>query len=102
MQLDIAFSDHYLKLAKLKELGRVLKVINAACPKDDRELRHSAMLAYVSQNEPSILTFKLEPQGAARVEEVLRRLKLPPEEATDEAHGARGASWWRRLFGRNG
>jgi hypothetical protein len=76
VDLDIAFSDHFLALSTLQELGAVVAAIQALS--DDRELCFWAFIHHVSTNHPQILTANLQPAALARVQELLAGVSLPP------------------------
>lgn len=88
MALDIAFSDHHIAVETIKELGEVVRAIQRVC--DDDELRFWSLIAFVSTNHPEILNVDLNPEAAARCQDVLARASPPPV-TMREPFGARPA-----------
>ncbi len=76
MELDIAFSDHYLSTATLQAFGEVIRAIRRVC--EDDQLRFWSFLWYVSTRHPQILRDELSPEQRDRCEEVLARAHPPP------------------------
>ena len=74
-QLDIAFSDHNVRVSTLKALGAAMRRLREVC--GDDKVRYSAFLQYVSVNYPKIISVRLEPEMDRRAQEVLARLDLP-------------------------
>ncbi len=73
--LDIAFSDHRLAPATLKEFGAVVRAIAAVC--DDDGLRLRSFLYLVSTRYPEILRIELSADKAARCAAVLEEAAPP-------------------------
>lgn len=79
IDLNIVFSDHLVRVKKLRFLGRILQSINAGC--EDPDFRYWAFIYYVSKNFPTILTAKLSPEVVPVFESFLMKCDLPKEEA---------------------
>jgi len=74
--LDIMFSDHYVAVETLKELGGVLRTI-ITHPDVPPDMRPKIFLAYVSKNCPKILTVQFKPEDVDGIEQKLAVLDLP-------------------------
>lgn len=75
MSLDIAFSDHHLKVDTLKEFGEVVRTIQAV--DGDPRLKFWAFIEYVSQHHPTILHVDLKPEVKADIEQLMDGIVLP-------------------------
>lgn len=82
--LAIAFSDHHYDKQTLQEFGAVIKAINERCP--DRQLAHTAFLAYVTWNFPEILKVEFDSQLHRRCLELLTPITLPSVTLRQPAH----------------
>lgn len=76
MNLDIAFSDHYLTEATLKGFGAVVASIRRVC--DDDQLRFWSFIHYVSTRHSEILQVTIAREQAERCEAVVARANPPP------------------------
>lgn len=76
VNLDIAFSDHYMAVETIKEFGEVVRAIRRVC--DEDQLRFWSFIAFISSHHPEILNVELTPDAAGRCAEVLERAKPPP------------------------
>ena len=75
MDLDIAFSDHWMSQATLQAFGEVVRAINNVC--DDEEVRFRAFLHYVTTHHPGILRIDLPPVMQSICNELLIRANPP-------------------------
>jgi hypothetical protein len=76
IDLDIAFSDHWMSPATLEAFGEVIRAIGRVC--DDEEVRFHAFLHYVSTQHPEILQIDLDPVAQSVCNELLIRANPPP------------------------
>lgn len=56
-ELDIAFSDHFVSPSTLRELGKIIQVLNKNI--GDEKLKTDVFLKFVSEKTPNILVYKL-------------------------------------------
>ena len=75
VELDIAFSDHYMSYRTLELLGTVIQAINEAT--DDPDLRPLAFILYVTDNHPSVLQITSQSPLIPQARELLGGLTLP-------------------------
>lgn len=85
MNLDIAFSDHWLSVATLGAFGEVVRAIQRVC--DDNQLRFASFLRFVSVNHTSILSVTLPPEQQAACDAVLAQA-APPVVVVEESERA--------------
>jgi hypothetical protein len=76
MNLDIAFSDHFLTEDTLRAFGAVVAAIRRVC--DDEPLRYWSFIHYVSTRHPELLGVSLEKEQRDWCEDVVRRANPPP------------------------
>ena len=75
INLDIAFSDHWMSQHTLEAFGAVIRAINEVCYDD--EVRFQAFLHYVTLHHHTILRIDLEPERQSACEEILSRADPP-------------------------
>jgi hypothetical protein len=85
MNLDIAFSDHWLSVATLGAFGEVVRAIGRVC--DDPQLRFESFLRFVSAHHASLLNVTLPPEQQAACDDVLARA-VPPAVVVEESQRA--------------
>jgi hypothetical protein len=73
--MDIAFSDHVIKLPTIKAFGAVIKALRGVC--DDEDLRFWAFIRYLSVHHPDILRVELSEAEERTFDEILSRTPLP-------------------------
>ena len=107
MGLDIAFSDHRLDVATLKELGGVVRAIRGTCQSAGAgdDVQFWSFITYISTHHPSILTATPPPELAPRANDVLGRTRVPnvtlrPSRLRGTAGpagdgGGSGRQWWQ-------
>lgn len=76
--LDIAFSDHRIRVASLEQLGNVIRTIHSAS--DDPDARFWAFISYVSRNHGELLSATPPSELQERVDQVLASVELPTVE----------------------
>ena len=76
MNLDIAFSDHYVTEVTLTGFGDVIRALRQVC--DNDHLRFWSFLHYVSTRYPEVLRVELSQEQRDSCEEVLLRANPPP------------------------
>ena len=75
VDMDIAFSDHVIKLPTIEAFGAVLKALRGVC--DDEDLRSWAFIRYLSVHHPDILRVELSEAEERTFDEILSRTPLP-------------------------
>jgi hypothetical protein len=85
MNLDIAFSDHWLSEATLKAFGAVVASIRRVC--DDDQLRFWSFIHYVSTRHPEVLTVNMPAEQRERCEDVVARADPPPVNVEESERG---------------
>jgi len=79
MELDIAFSDHYVDESSLRELGALLQQIREAAAEEEEPAAVTfwTFMRYISEHQSEVLQATVPREYAQRVGEIYESLTIP-------------------------